>query len=114
MERRQRRSEEPQQAARYYLDAAAQRGGHELLTLADPDGLLLASSDSALDSEAVAAVAPLLRGAGADVDGLLGLVTRGRPVEVASVAVLGSPCYLAAVGGQPPVDAEAALNRIFG
>ena len=113
MERRQRRSQQPQQAARYYLDAVARRGGHELLTLADPDGLLLASSESALDSEAVAAVAPLLQDA-VDVDGLLGLVTRGRPVEVTPVAVLGSPCYLAAVGGQAPADAEAALNRIFG
>ncbi|MCB9525371.1 MAG: hypothetical protein H6702_18625 [Myxococcales bacterium] len=116
MERRQRRSDKPGQAASYYLDAAARREGAELLTLADPDGLLLATSAGALDGDAVAAVAPLLAqgGGAADVDGLLSLVTRGRPVQVTPVALQGSGCYLAAVGGRPPADAEAALNRIFG
>ncbi len=113
MERRQRRSEQPGQAAAYYLDAAARRMGCELLTLADADGLLLAESQSALDGEAVAAVAPLLDLHPAKADGLLGLVTRGRAVHVTPVELQGTPCFLAAVGAQPPTDAAGALNRIF-
>jgi hypothetical protein len=113
-ERRRLRSENPEMAAELYLQSLASRGQHTTLALADPDGLLLAATGP-IDAEAVAAVAPLADSGSAVVDGLLGLVTRGAPLHVWPVTVAGARCYLAAVGGAAatPIDAEAALNRIF-
>lgn len=117
-ERRTHRSADPVEAARLYLRAAGRRGAHRAMALADADGLLIADCDShAVDTEAVAAVAPLA----ADLrsvehpDGLLRLVTRGEPMHVWDVEIDGDVYFLAAVGGHDlgPGDASAAFQRIF-
>lgn len=114
-ERRQRRSPIPGIAARYYLEALAAREGYDAVALSDGDGLLLADAGSRNECEAVAAVAPLAGDSRVDVDGLLGLVTRGKSLHVWPVEVQGTECFLAAVGGEtePPRGAGATLNRIF-
>lgn len=116
-ERRVRRSERPVEAARLYLDAAAARHHYRALTLADAQGLVVVDTPSPIDSEALAAVAPLAEELpGETVDGLLGLVTRGESLRVRAFELGGASMYLAAVGGDgaPPPEAEAAMQRIFG
>lgn len=116
-ERRIRHSERPVEAARLYLDAAAERHRYSALTLADAQGLLVVESNTAIDSEALAAVAPLVDDLPHEtVDGLLGLVTRGETLRVRPFELGGASMYLAAVGGDgtPSADAEAAMQRIFG
>jgi hypothetical protein len=115
-ERRQRRSDDPAQAIRFYLNALAQRRAHAGLALADADGLLIAGSEGSVDPEAMAAVAPLLADAApAEQDGLLSLVTRGAPLNVWGVELEGQDCFLAAVGGTvgAPLEAGADLSRIL-
>ncbi len=115
VERRQTRSDHPGEAARLYLDAVARRGAHRGMALADSDGLLVAGSTSELDIETMAAVAPIAVGSAGLDDGLLSLVTRGQPLHVWDVELLGEPYYLAAVGGdrELPTQAHDDLRRIL-
>jgi hypothetical protein len=116
-ERRTRRSDRPVEAARLYLDAAAERHHYRALTLADAQGLVVVDTESRIDSEALAAVAPLADSlSGETVDGLLGIVTRGEALRVRAFDLGGASMYLAAVGGDatPPAEAEAAMQRILG
>ncbi len=115
MERRNRRSTHPLKAAAFYLDALASRRLHSAVALADSDGLLLAGSETNLDTEAIAAIAPLAKGSPAQ-DGLLDLVTRGQRVHIWPVEVYGGESlYVAAVGGptSPPGDLHASMSRIL-
>lgn len=115
-ERRIRRSDLPAEAARLYLDAAVQRHGYASLTLADADGLVVVDAPGAVNSEAVAAVAPFADGDGHGADGLLEMVTRGRALRVHGFEMEGQQLFLAAVGGddRPGVEAESAMRRILG
>ena len=115
-ERRTRRSENPIEAAHLYLKSAAERRSFCALALVDDDGSLVANAPSNLNSEALAAVAPFVREADQINDGLLSLVTRGKPYRVWDIQVDGSQHYLTAVGGDAsrPDEAETALARIFG
>jgi len=114
-ERRRQRSSVPAEAARLYLKAAAHRGGYRALALADRDGLLVVDDDSAVDMEAVAAIAPLAQRHGDCNDGLLRLITRGEPVRVWPLELDGGAYFLTAVGGREtaPADAGSALARIL-
>lgn len=115
-DRRIHRSEVPQEAARLYLQAVGARGAHAALALADGDGLLIADAPGdGVDTEAVAAVAPLAGQASHQPQGLLQLVTRGQAMHVWDVEIDGDVYFLAAVGGaaDPPVGASATLQRIF-
>ncbi len=116
LERRNRRSDLPAEAARLYLDAAVRRHGYASLTLADADGLVVVDAPTTVNSEAVAAVAPFADDALPDTDGLLEMVTRGRALRVRSFEMEGQQLYLAAVGGadRPDGEAEAAMRRILG
>lgn len=115
-ERRRERSTTPAEAARLFLKAVAREQGHTALALADSDGLLIADNGPDLDTEAVAAVAPLAWGhrAGA-ASGLLGLVTRGAPLRVWDIEMEGRTYFLAAVGGadKRPKGAARSLERIL-
>lgn len=116
-ERRVDRSDEPREAARLYLQAVGRRGAHSAVALADADGLLIADSPGAVvDTEAVAAVAPLAgHSLSHEPNGLLKLVTRGEPMHVWDVEIDGDVYFLAAVGGEAeaPDGASAAFQRIF-
>lgn len=116
-DRRRLRSDRPDEAARLYLGAAMQRYAYSALTLADEQGLVVIDADSRIDSEALAAVAPLGETLQDEVaDGLLDLVTRGERLRVRPFDLGGASMYLASVGGEaaPPAEAEAALQRILG
>lgn len=116
-ERRRQRSDHPTEAARLYLQAFARRNAHAAVALADADGLLVLGTPGEVDTEAVAAVAPLAAGsAGGRHDGLVDLVTRGRTLQVWGLELAGAPYFLAAVGGDAASagDAPAALARILG
>ncbi len=114
-ERRTARSEDPIEAAHLYLKSAAERRRFAALALVDFDGSLVANAPSALNSEALAAVAPFVMDSDEINDGLLSLVTRGAPYRVWDINLDGSQHYLTAVGGDAlrPDEAETALARIF-
>lgn len=115
-ERRTHRSQKPAEAARLFLDADARRNGYTSLTLADADGLVVVDAPTALNSEAVAAVAPFVGEDGPSVEGLLDFVTRGQALRVRSFEMHGQRLFLASVGGDacPGPHAEAAMHRILG
>ena len=114
-ERRMERSDQPADAARLYLKALAQRRDHERVVLADRDGLLVVATDNEVDTEAVAAIAPLVAHDPTRHDGMLALMTRGAPLRVWNVELDGEAYYLAAVGGEAdtPRDANERLRRIL-
>lgn len=114
-ERRTHRSEDPIEAAHLYLKSAAERRSCAALALVNDDGSLVANAPSNLNSEALAAVAPFVRDGEQINDGLLSLVTRGKPYRVWDIDVDGTQHYLTAVGGEAlrPEEAENALRRIF-
>lgn len=105
----------PVEAARIYLETLRTRYGFAAVAIADADGLLVAGSSADVDTEAVAAIAPLAGGGGEPPDGLLGLITRGRPLQVAPIRLGDVACYLACVGDGAPTlpPADEALNRIL-
>lgn len=118
IERRQRRSESRPVALRYFLDYLAQRAGYAALALADRDGLLLAHSPGGLDTEALAALAPLYARSN-QRENLCCHLTNGLPLRVWPISIR-SHCknevsYLAAVGGPADVPAslETDLNRLL-
>lgn len=116
-ERRNRRSARPTEALSLYFDALARRAGWDAVALADDDGLMLAGHGRGIDPEGIAAVAPLAsREEVHSPDGLLGLVTRGRPLRVWGVTLDGQTFHLVTVGdpGAPPADAWEAMARILG
>jgi hypothetical protein len=117
-DRRLRRSEQPSVALGYFLETLAGRQSWEAVALADDDGLLLGGAGRGVDPEGIAAIAPV---AARDIEhapeGLLGLVTRGRPLKVWGVTVDGQPMHLAAVGGATgrlPDETWVTLGRILG
>ena len=114
-ERRQSRSDDPIEAAELYLTAAAKRRSYKALTLTNSEGIVVADAPSDLNSEALAAVAPIAGPGDHNSDGLLDLVTRGHPLRVWDVDIEGQQHYLAAVGMDklPPSEAERALRRIL-
>jgi len=117
-ERRRRRSEQPSVALGYYLETLAGRNAWDAVALADDDGLLLGGAGREIDPEGIAAVAPVAaRNVEHAPEGLLGLVTRGRPLKVWDVTLEGQPLHLAAVGGasaQLASETFETLARILG
>ncbi len=112
-ERRVERSDVPEHAARLYLERLRRRGGLRSLALADSYGDLVAGAGAG-QLRAFAAVAPMAHEQPADAhDGLLGLMTGGRPLRVQGFELGGTWHYLAAVGGAPPEGAQPALSRIL-
>lgn len=105
-DRRQRRSDCAPDAIRFQLDAVARQLGAKALFIADPDGLLLGAAGSALDSEALAAYAPLLVRSGPEPGLQMRLLTsmhdlRGRSITVRSFELLGEPFSLGVVTDEP-------------
>jgi len=114
-ERRIQRSKVPAIAARLYLESAARRADYAALTVADEDGLVVVDAPGTINSEAVAAVAPLTHEQIPDLDGLLDMVTRGETLRVRPFTLDGAAMYLAAVGGdtEPSNDTIDAMQRIL-
>jgi len=105
-DRRLRRSESAPDAIRFQLDAVARQLGAKALFIADPDGLLLGAASSGLDSEALAAYAPLLVRSGVDPAMQMRLLTgmadlKGASITVRSFDLLGEPFSLGAVTDTP-------------
>jgi hypothetical protein len=116
-ERRRRRSASPSEALGLYFESLAARYAWEAVALADDDGLLLGGAGKGVDQEGIAAIAPVAaREHEHPPEGLLGLVTRGRPLRVWGVSLDGQSFHLATVGGTaaPPAEAYSALGRILG
>lgn len=117
-DRRVRRSERPTVALGYYLESLADRQSWDVVALADDDGLLLGGAGGGVDPVGIAAVAPVAaRGTEHPPEGLLGLITRGRPLKVWGLDLDGQPFHLAAVGAtqaEVPGETWGALGRILG
>lgn len=112
-ERRIQRSEVPERAAQLYLEAVLRRAGCAGLTLADPDGALVASVGDG-PAEAFAAVAPHAHATPDQAeDGLLGLMTRGRRLHVDAIEVQGEAWYFTALGVPAPRRVGRDLERIL-
>ncbi|MCK6571079.1 hypothetical protein L6V77_08235 [Myxococcota bacterium] len=116
-ERRRRRSASPSEALGLYFESLAARHAWEAVALADDDGLLLGGAGKNVDQEGIAAIAPVAaREPEHAPEGLLGLVTRGRPLRVWGVTLDGQTFHLATVGATtaPPAETYSALGRILG
>jgi len=116
-ERRRRRSAFPTEALGLYFESLAARHAWEAVALADDDGLLLGGAGKNIDQVGIAAIAPVAaREHEHAPEGLLGLVTRGRPLRVWGVTLDGQTFHLATVGATtaPPEETYSALGRIFG
>jgi hypothetical protein len=117
-ERRSNRSDVPQEAARLYLEAAAERQGIRAVALAAEDGLLVAGTPGDVDLNQLAAVgAACGKGAGADAttEALLDRVAEGDDLYASSLAIGGSTYYLTSVGSRvrSVKAAGTALTRIL-
>jgi len=120
-ERRRHRSEDPGEAARLYLQAMAERGGLDAVTLANDDGLLIAGAsrgERAIELEWIAAVGTVcaLPGRrGPSLGSLVERVTGGRTLASTELVLRGEKLYLTAVGGSLPALREitASVERIL-
>jgi hypothetical protein len=121
-ERRRQRSEIPGEAARLYLEAVAERGGLDALTLANEDGLLMAAASRGerppLTLEWVAAVGSVCAvpgRRGPSLGAVAERVTGGRTLASAEIVLRGERLYVTAVGGPLPSLREftAAVGRIL-
>jgi hypothetical protein len=115
-ERRSNRSDVPQEAARLYLEAAAERQGIRAVALAGEDGLLIAGTAGDVDLNDLAAVgAACAKGAEHTTEALLDRVSEGDDLYASSVPIGGSTYYLTSVGSRVRSVKEAgtALARIL-
>ena len=114
-ERRKQRSSDPLEAAELYLASAAKRRSYQALTLSNHEGLVVADAPTELNSDALAAIAPIACEGSHPSDGLLDLVTRGSTLQVSNIDIAGTEHYLSAVGSNelPASEAERALRRIL-
>src|SRR5829696_4140608 len=97
-ERRTNRSDVPQEAARLYLEAAAERQGIRAVALAGEDGLLVAGTPGEIDLNELAAVgAACGKGAASEAttEALLDRVAEGDDLYASTLAIGGSTYYLA-------------------
>ena len=102
-ERRAHRSDMPQEAARLYLEAAAERNGIRAVVLAAEDGLLIAGTPCEIDLNDLAAIgAACGKGVGghATTEALLDRLTDGDDLYASSLAIGGTTYYLASVGSR--------------
>lgn len=117
-ERRSNRSHVPQEAARLYLEAAAERHGIRAVALAGEDGLLVAGSEGDVDLNDLAAVGAACGKGCGDHDttnAILDRVTEGDDLYASSLSIGGSTYYLTTVGARVRSVKEAglALTRIL-
>ncbi|MGB0680533.1 MAG: hypothetical protein ACPGUV_12800 [Polyangiales bacterium] len=103
VERRQRRSDNPNGALVFQLENVRDRGGMRALVLADADGLLVAAAGEHALAEEIGALAPLI--ARATDAGITRHHEELEPVAVRPVQLLGQQLYLAGVGGGLARDA---------
>lgn len=119
-ERRVERSEARGVALGLQLQACAERAGASAMVLADPDGLLVATSRrGATSSEEIAAILPFLA-LNSDFAGLMmNRIPGGEQVVVSAFNVDGVDLYLCAVGDfsdrmhQEIAKAKMGVRRIL-
>lgn len=96
LDRRRKRSTYTALSLHYWLAAMAERTPAFAFVLADPTGLLVASSIRGPEAEELAAVAPIL--ARADSSGLQAARRYGVPMCIEEIEIDGMRMYLCAVG----------------
>lgn len=109
-ERRQRRSSDCAEALALLLESTRERARLESLALSDRTGILVAGAGPAQDCDELAALAPLLGGAGSSL---------ARGAGLCGVKVRGLDAYLCAASrGRSPrdvlVEAAEGCARILG
>lgn len=105
VERRRRRSDNPAEAVRLYLDSLLQQEDLEAVALSTEDGLLIAGAGK-LDLEWMGALAPVSRRAFFEWD--------RKTMHVQRFSIDGMPVFLTSAGRQVPTGACAQhLTRIL-
>lgn len=110
VERRKQRSSSAADALELALSSAAQEGSLDLVLVADDFGMLVASSQTGLDLEMLAAVAPIVSRGRARASVKRNGDLRGLGVK--AVKVLGETLYVAALGGEPSARALALMRSV--
>lgn len=106
VERRRKRSNYRGLSLHYWLAAVAARTRALAFVVADPSGLLIASSLRGPEAEELAAIVPLLyRDAAAP---LVGVKWRQMPIQVDQITIDGMPLLLCAVGDRPACHSAMA------
>lgn len=114
-ERRQRRSDDPTQAAQLYLEHLARRAGCEAIALSTHDGLLLGGFGEGYDLDLLGALAALGSQIGS-YEPEQRHAARGQALRFYGLELYGHPVFVSSVGGGslPVEECVSALRRIYG
>jgi hypothetical protein len=104
-ERRVRRSTEPEQALKLYLEAVKSRAQADTVVFADAAGLVVSGTGSAEQNEILAICGPT-PSATQEIAGVL-----SGDIRAAEVRVDGSRYYLASLNGAP-ISAEETASAV--
>lgn len=110
VERRKQRSSSAGEALQLALSAAADEGQLDVVLIADDFGMLVASSQTALDLEMLAAITPIVSRGRATAS----IKRNGehRDLCVKSIRVLEETLHIAALGGDPSTRALGVMRSV--
>ncbi|PRQ03559.1 hypothetical protein ENSA5_14910 [Enhygromyxa salina] len=110
VERRKQRSNGTADALELALSAAADGGVLDVVLIADDFGMLVASSNTTLDLEMLAAITPIVSRGRAKAS----IKRNGehRDLSVKSIRVLDETLHIAALGGDPSTRALSVMRTV--
>lgn len=110
VERRKQRSSGTADALELALSAAADGGVLDVVLIADDFGMLVASSNTTLDLEMLAAITPIVSRGRAKAS----IKRNGehRELSVKSIRVLEETLHIAALGGDPSTRALGVMRTV--
>ena len=110
VERRKRRSARAADALELALSGAAERGGLDVVLIADDFGMLVASNRTDLELEMLAAIAPIVSRGRAKAN--IKRNGHDRELSVKSISVMGETLHIAALGGDASARALGVMSSV--
>lgn len=110
VERRKQRSSSCAEALELALSAASDGGGLDVVLIADDYGMLVASSQTELELDMLAAITPIVSRGRANAT----IKRNGeqREFSVKSIRVFGETLHIAALGGDPSARALGVMRSV--
>lgn len=116
MERRTKRSDDPNVATRFYLESVAAQCKARAVALSTEDGLLVAGAGRDCDLDALAVIGTAAARKTKLPKDLIDGVTEGESLQIEAFKIDGIVLYLSALTKQklPRAETQTTLGRIFG